>query len=152
MLDASFVEANLGQFDVVLLSQVLEHMLDPGQTAAYVARLLKPSGIAMIGVPQFRSWVSLVLGKRDRFVSPPEHLNYFTRKGLTELFAREGLSLCCMRTVSPVDPRRLARWIPVPILGPSIAWPLAHVLRLPDPLLGGLSLTSFFQKEHQQLQ
>jgi len=38
-------------FDAVILSEVLEHLTDPGRALAEAARVLKPAGVALITVP-----------------------------------------------------------------------------------------------------
>ena len=88
MLTRNFVQANPGSFDVVLMSQVLEHITDLESTLDYLRDLLAPNGIAAIAVPHFGSWLSRLQGKKDMFIVPPEHLNFFSRAGLTALFDR----------------------------------------------------------------
>ena len=48
--DASALE-NESRFDVVLLSDVLEHLHEPGSVLTQVHRMLKPHGIVLISIP-----------------------------------------------------------------------------------------------------
>ena len=102
-LTPEFAQRNEGRFDVVLLSQVLEHLPLTEDPVAMISRLLAPGGVAAIAVPHLGGLVSRVQGKRDMFIYPPEHINYFSLAGLDRLFARAGFTKLETRTVSHVD-------------------------------------------------
>lgn len=62
---ASYVLAELarlplapGAFDLVVLNQVIEHLLDPASTVAELARLLAPGGRLLVATPNYggRGW------------------------------------------------------------------------------------------------
>lgn len=70
-------------FDVVIASQVLEHVKHPREMISKVEKILKPNGILAIAVPNFHSLFVKLLGTRDRgCLWVPEHCNYFTKKSL----------------------------------------------------------------------
>ena len=80
-------------FAVVFLWDIIEHIGDVGAFLREVHRLLRPGGLAVIGTVN-RHGVSLrVLRERALTVSPPEHLTFFTRAGLSEAVAAAGLEL-----------------------------------------------------------
>ena len=79
-----------GPFGVIVMSQVLEHALDPVEWLSKSARLLAPGGVLAVGVPNFGG-VYRVLGERDPFITPPFHLNYFTPASIRIALERVGL-------------------------------------------------------------
>jgi 2-polyprenyl-3-methyl-5-hydroxy-6-metoxy-1,4-benzoquinol methylase len=133
-------------FDVVLLSQVLEHVIEPAETVRHVHAVLNANAMAAIAVPHFGSALSLVMGKRDMFITPPEHLNYFSRQGLVALFGRNGFRLEELSTVSKVPRKRIAKMFPTPLLG-EMAWrALYATLCCAHPFGLGMVLNAIFRK------
>jgi len=80
------------KFGVVMLSQVLEHLLEPDRTMQKVSGLLASGGILACAVPNFASFSVKLLGTEDNAcLWVPEHVNYFTEAGLQALLERNGL-------------------------------------------------------------
>jgi SAM-dependent methyltransferase len=75
--------------DVIHANNVLAHVADTNGFVAGIARLLKPSGVAVIEVPYVRDLIDHC--EFDTIYH--EHLCYFSVTALTRLFARHGLSL-----------------------------------------------------------
>jgi SAM-dependent methyltransferase len=69
------------KYDAILMSQVLEHALSPLLWLETAHRLLKPGGVLLVAVPLYQGFYRF-LGMNDPFISPPEHLNFFTRHSL----------------------------------------------------------------------
>lgn len=150
-LSREFAERNVGKFDVVLLSQVLEHLLEPEEAAACISQLLRPGGVAVIGVPQFRSWLSRLMGRKDMFISPPYHINYFTRSGLRALFARCGMAEVFSESVTWFDDARVARRLGGEgrfgsAVGSTMVGGLRIFFRIADRFGGGNTLESYFRR------
>ena len=83
-----------GEFGVVVMSQVLEHMLQPDRAVKKVAGLLAKGGVFACAVPNYDSFLVKLLGTRDNAcLWVPEHVNYFTEKGLKALLERNGLQV-----------------------------------------------------------
>ena len=101
-----FADKNRNTADAVLLSHVLEHLPDPEQILHNMSLVLRPKGIAIIAVPLFGSVVTAVMGKKDFFITPPEHLTYFSHAGLGELLARNGYRVEAKFTSSKVNMHR----------------------------------------------
>jgi SAM-dependent methyltransferase len=78
------------QFDVCLCEQVLEHLPRPSDTLAEIARLLRPGGLAVLGVPVFPPGVAHTRAlfawfmERTRGVTRP-HLQSFTCRSFVAL-------------------------------------------------------------------
>jgi 2-polyprenyl-3-methyl-5-hydroxy-6-metoxy-1,4-benzoquinol methylase len=147
LLNEQFVAAHAGEFDVLLMSQVLEHVQDLDWTLSALHSLLREGGVAAIAVPHFRSMVSILQGRRDMFIIPPEHLNFFTAEGLERLFQRHGFTTLASQTVSRVDGKRIARKMRLGLLGRPISYALRVPMTLMDLLKMGLFLNMYFRKE-----
>lgn len=61
-------------FDLVNMSDVIEHMFNPLNSLKIVYNLLKDDGLIMITTPNIDSWMA-----RHFQIKPTEHLYYFTR-------------------------------------------------------------------------
>ncbi len=70
------------RYDVVTLFDVLEHVVDPLAVLAKLRVALHPGGMLAVTVPDFGGLWARVTGKRWPFVTPWEHLLYFTRRTL----------------------------------------------------------------------
>jgi len=79
-------------FDAVVMWDVLEHVADPGLALAQAARLLRPGGILALNVPDVRSPVARLLGRRWPLLLP-EHLFYFSRRSLRRLLGGSGFEV-----------------------------------------------------------
>jgi ubiquinone/menaquinone biosynthesis C-methylase UbiE len=110
-VEADFRQANLealpfedGAFDLVLCSQVIEHVLDPDTAAAELARVLRPGGTLVISTDNARNYVTRGLnaprtlavralrlrGARGRIESPA---TAYTRASFRRLLEDAGLTV-----------------------------------------------------------
>lgn len=85
--DAGFSPAS---FDVITSFEVIEHLPHPGEEALRLFRLLRNGGCCYVTTPNFNSVSRRLLGSRWNVIEYPEHLGYFTRSSLKNLFARAG--------------------------------------------------------------
>jgi SAM-dependent methyltransferase len=123
-----------GAADVVIMSELIEHLVDPDQAMVEVRRVLRPGGSLLLSTPNLAAWynrgllafgfqpvfseVSLrgVYGRPGRVVAG--HLRLFTRRALAEFLAASGF--CRVRiagaayhdTPRPLRPldRAFCRW------------------------------------------
>jgi SAM-dependent methyltransferase len=77
-------------FDVVLAIEVLEHLGQPRDFVLEVARVLRPGGLFWATTPHGRGLSYRLLGVKWSTVSPPEHLQLFSRKGIQVLLTNAG--------------------------------------------------------------
>lgn len=68
-----------GEFDSVVLDNVLEHVVAPLTLLGEIHRVLRPDGTLVVGVP----------GKRG-FASDPDHKTYYDEAGLTSALRESG--------------------------------------------------------------
>jgi SAM-dependent methyltransferase len=144
--DDQFVKSHEAIYDIVLLTQVLEHMEDPNQIAGFINRLLAPDGIAAIALPGFRSWFSILSGRKDMFISPPHHLNFFTKLGLKTLMERYGFKLVYCETVTWFEPERVISRFKFRFLGLLAVSLLTIFSNIADRFNKGNTLEAYFQK------
>jgi SAM-dependent methyltransferase len=76
-------------FRLVVMTDVLEHLADPGSALTRVAELLEPGGALWLTVPDAGSPLARILGSRWWSVLPM-HLQYFTRASVDRLLRAHG--------------------------------------------------------------
>jgi SAM-dependent methyltransferase len=123
-----------GVADVVIMSELIEHLVDPDGAVAEVRRVLRPGGSLLLSTPNLAAWynrgllaagiqpvvseVSLrgVFGRPGRVVAG--HLRLFTRRALTEFLVASGFRCVTVRgaryhdvprPLGPLD-RAFCRW------------------------------------------
>ena len=75
------------KYDVIILEEVLEHVLDINLAIEYCKKLLKKEGVLYIGVPNIRSFEN----REDLFQEfSIEHINYFSTISIKNLLIKHG--------------------------------------------------------------
>ncbi len=80
-----------GQFDLIIMNQVLEHLADPMRRLQASARLLRPGGWLIVGVPNLDSWQFRYSQEHWVQLDIPRHLGHFTPAALDGALQRAGL-------------------------------------------------------------
>jgi len=81
-----------GEFAWVTMTHVLEHLHDPRGTLTEIARVLKPSGLVVLEVPDNSHPKSERKKKQGRWYGPPAHLWYFSQDNLHQLLTNLGFT------------------------------------------------------------
>lgn len=81
------------KYDAVTLWDVIEHLPDPVENIAEVARILRPGGVCFITTGDVRSRYARLLGRRWHLLTPPQHLLYFTPRALERALTAHGLEV-----------------------------------------------------------
>ena len=88
-------------YDVAVLSNVLEHALDPNDLLRHVHRILKPGGEVWISCPNAASWQRALFGRRWINWHVPFHIVHFTDATLTNALAAGGFETVERRQATP---------------------------------------------------
>ncbi len=86
-------------FDLIILSNILEHLKSPLVVLKSLKRHLKPDGYFLIAVPNIAFWqlrLDLLLGRfnyQEVGIISKDHLRFFTLKTFKELLADDGLEI-----------------------------------------------------------
>ncbi len=119
------------KFDVVTCYAVIEHLADPVGFLGRLGDLVEDDGLVVLMIPTYQCMKQAILttfGRRWHMFSPPQHVNFFSRKHLDSVMAGRGFALLERRytTGGMFNPFR-----PMPLLG-----------RVFDRLMGILDLSS----------
>ena len=147
MLDKTFANKYREKFNVILMSQVLEHISGLDEAVVSVNMLLRNKGVVVIAVPHFKSLVSMFQGKKDMFIVPPEHLNFFSLSGLTALLSRHQFSLLRQETISRFPPESIRKIKPISLVARMANFTLGRVLHFADAIGKGMYINCYFRKE-----
>lgn len=118
------VDLPAASFDVAVLFEVVEHLVDPVAALRRVARALRPGGLLAVSVPDYGSLWARLSGSRWPMITPWEHLHYFTRGTLAATLAAAGFDrvrFAPARTVFSVATAAFQLGIPVRFLPRRIA-------------------------------
>lgn len=98
-------------FDAVILSEVLEHLVDPGQVLHKIARVVRPGGMVLASSPNIAHWRvihELVMGRfhlADQGVFDRTHLRWFTPTSFATMFEEAGFAIDEIGPVTAFSPR-----------------------------------------------
>ncbi|MEO0108628.1 MAG: bifunctional glycosyltransferase/class I SAM-dependent methyltransferase [candidate division WOR-3 bacterium] len=89
----------LGQFDYVLLADILEHVRNPLELLRASRTVLKPGGAAIVCVPNVAHWsvrLSLLFGRfnyRPRGIMDETHVRFYTKSAIRQLLKSAGFEV-----------------------------------------------------------
>lgn len=97
-------------FDCVVFNDVLEHIYAPWETINMVKQVLKPTGVLVSSIPNFRyiaNMITEVLWNGD-FQYKPEggilddtHIRFFTSKSICRMFQEQGYEIITHEGIRP---------------------------------------------------
>ncbi len=97
-IDKDELPFSQNEFDLILLADVLEHLVDPWGAVKRLASFLKPGGYAIFSFPNVQNWkiiLKLLSGKweyQDQGIMDRTHLRFFTAKSSLQLVRQAGLN------------------------------------------------------------
>lgn len=98
-------------FDAIILSEVLEHLVEPGETLKKLALYVRPGGMLLASSPNISHWRvirELVNGRfnlADQGVFDRTHLRWFTPATFAGMFESAGFHVDDVGPVTPFSPR-----------------------------------------------
>lgn len=81
------------KFDMVYISEVVEHVNAPEEFIAAVAQVMNPGGVLYLTAPDGGHFAVPKNFSGWKMVTPPNHLTWFSRDGITRLLTRHGLTV-----------------------------------------------------------
>jgi len=81
------------QFDVITLWHVLEHVPDLETYISKLKLLLKPSGVLVVAVPNYKSYDAMYYKQFWAAFDVPRHLWHFSKKSIQLLFSKQQLEV-----------------------------------------------------------
>jgi SAM-dependent methyltransferase len=131
-----------GHADVVIMSEILEHLVDPDSVLEEARRVLRPGGTLLLSTPNLAAWYNrglLAVGVQPVFTEVSlrgvfgrpgsqvaGHLRLFTRRALVGLLAARGFGAIRVSGACYHDVPRLLR----PLDTAFCAWPAAASILL----------------------
>ncbi len=96
------------KFDIINLTNVIEHVLYPEQLLASIKRIMNPDGVVIVTFPNDFSSLQNLLLKRGKisnafWVVSPDHISYFNKLSFSELSARLGYKQQYYLADFPID-------------------------------------------------
>jgi 2-polyprenyl-3-methyl-5-hydroxy-6-metoxy-1,4-benzoquinol methylase len=112
-------------FDAITMWDVIEHLWNPHIVVKKLLESLKPGGHLLISTPDIGAPTAKILRRRWAFMTPPEHLSFFSTPSFAELFERQlGAEICYRRS--------FGKWVNLGFLaykvGRVFAGPLPNLL------------------------
>ena len=90
-------------FDVVTMTDIIEHVQDPLNSLKTMQQVLKPNGFMVIATGDTQSLAAKFLGKHWTFYIPPQHLFFLSKANLTTILQQSGFV--------PVTWFRIGKWL-----------------------------------------
>jgi SAM-dependent methyltransferase len=116
-------------YDVVVLSNVLEHAPDPKKVLISIRANLKPDGQIWISCPNSRSWLRKAFGRSWINWHVPFHISQFSAQTLRALLEQTGFTDIDMLQVTP------ALWVAMSIIARIFAENGKPTRELRNPIL-----------------
>jgi SAM-dependent methyltransferase len=92
-------QIQLQKFDIVLMSHVLEHCIDPHTALINIHSILTPSGTVVIETPNSSARGFLRFGPNWPWSDIPRHINFFTERSLRVLLQKHDFKISRVRYV-----------------------------------------------------
>lgn len=99
------------EFDALIMSEVLEHLVEPGALLRRLHRFIRPGGIVLASSPNISHWRvlrELLKGRfdlADQGVFDRTHLRWFTPATFAAMFETAGFRIDRVGPVTPFSPR-----------------------------------------------
>lgn len=138
------------RFDAVALWEVIEHLAEPRESLLQVRRFLRPGGRLALSTPSWSGVPARLMRSRFVMISPPEHLEIFSRRGLALLLRAAGFEPVRWTSFSGLGREPLRRGFQRYLLGDSaparaLAAGLAAAAELPMRLVDRVGLGISFE-------
>jgi len=137
-----------GSMSAIVMSQILEHAHDIEAWVHKANVLLTSNGVLAIALPNFGSVFRRLLQEKDPYITPPEHLNYFSANSLSKLLRSQGFVVEKVEWVSRIPMDAVVRRLPglAAVLLPIIRLASKASMKLVDALRLGMMINIYARK------
>lgn len=137
-----------GVFSFVLMSQILEHALDVNQWVAKARESLVYGGVLTIALPNFGSFLRLIMQENEPYITPPAHLNFFNPNSLSILLKNHGFKVEKIDWISRIPRATFEKRIPnrAKSLLPVVQLVSSSMLKIVDLAHLGMMLNVYAKK------
>lgn len=120
--DAECLPFKGNSFDLLVASDILEHLIEPIKVIKEINRVLRPGGIAIITFPNIAGlqfWLSLLIWGRNSSLNYPgnvRHIRFFNQRDFEEMLEGSDLKIKKVRGISFLlfGKENFGIYIPVP--------------------------------------
>ncbi|WP_292521935.1 class I SAM-dependent methyltransferase [Methanoculleus sp.] len=96
--DAHFLPIADRSIDVIVCSEVLEHVCIPTQLLLEIRRALKPNGVCILSVPN-EATSGFLNSKENCIFASDSHINFFNIPAMKKLLFRMGFEILCLQKI-----------------------------------------------------
>jgi SAM-dependent methyltransferase len=127
VVEGDFVTAPYaeGFFDVIVMSELIEHLPDPLPFLSAARKFLRPGGLLYLTTPNGAGLSGRVLSSDWTVVAPPEHLQLFSPESLRATLGRCGFADVTINTEG-FNPYEMVRFFRHKVGGPQVAASSKH--------------------------
>lgn len=91
------------RFDLVISSEVIEHVFSPEEFVRSLFHLVKAGGYVLLTGLGYEGFDILTLQEKSKSIFPPHHINFLSVEGFTTLFRNVGFRQCDIWTPGVLD-------------------------------------------------
>ena len=81
------------RYDIITLWDVIEHLPNPIQQLRIINGLIKKEGVLVLSTGDISSLSAKISGRKWHLMTPPQHLQFFSKKSLINAIERSGFSV-----------------------------------------------------------
>jgi SAM-dependent methyltransferase len=147
------VERVARKFDVILLSHVLEHLVNPGALLLEMRNVISPHGVIAVALPNLVTYHNRLRILRGRFDYEPggimddSHLRFYTFASGARLLRDSGYEIMLAKAEGAFPLWRIRALLPTPwvkalnamscqLFPGFFGWQAVYIARPPSPLVG----------------
>lgn len=143
-------------YDGIAAFELFEHLPQPVEALRWCHRWMQPGAMLFLSTPSASGLPARLLGRRFPMLCPPDHLEVFTRTGLTTLLRRGGFRSIGWESFSNLDRATLSRSLERFALGSSapgraIAGAVARVMLRPVQLVDRIGLGTSYEVQAERV-
>ena len=88
------------KFDLIIMTEVIEHIQNPIDVISNAYNLMKNNGIMYFTTPNFNSLERRILGSDWGMIGYPEHLSYYTKSTMNKLLIENNMQQIYIQTIN----------------------------------------------------